>query len=342
MTSKNSNFNPLVSQCYDSLNCINSAMEHKSDPKKTKDSLKPVLLEAQRLRTCAGSIVDLLKKKLDTSLEDLNFSGLIDQFKYYELKPYIFALDKYESSFTKLFNDMKFNQAEKEEVYRTCFSVFKEKIENIQEVFNKQCKDLRDGLRIKLQQAQADMFVKKNFTYPEVTMSPDTTNIFDVAPALDQYIVTPKAYVKRAEFEKQLMKVQSFACLDYVAKDQLDSFYNNMGPKELGKVFTFPKSTEFHKTLVTSFGLNDICQREPNFKTVCQGLMIEGKIHGTARVMMHNDTKVDFFMVGTFRKGVLDGECSYIKATEATENCAWYQATFDKGVKTGSDILITF
>jgi len=105
----------------------------------------------------------------------------------------------------------------------------------------------------------------------------------------------------------------------------------------LARVYTFPSTNDFHKQNVEKFApLSKNVEDPASLKTVFEGVIIDGKNHGRARIMVHDGAKVHIFAIVTFREGVLDGTCTYITSDKFT----WLRTSFAKGVKSDIEIEI--
>lgn len=172
---------------------------------------------------------------------------------------------------------------------------------------------------------------------PGMTMIPDSKSIFQAVPGL-RYITDQNCYVESSEFEKKLVtEYEGLSCLDFKLNGDADNFYVKMLAKRMTRVYTYPYTTNFHKYLVEMFKLSETYKSDSRYSTVCEGIIIKGKIHGTARIMIHDGEKVEFFMVGSLRGEAFDGECIYIKSGESPK---WLKSRCFLGSKSSIDIEI--
>lgn len=108
-----------IEQCYHNMEILNVARTHESDQAQSEALLKPALLAAQRLRTYAGSMIDFIKSKANIRQDN---ATLMDEFRNFELSPFVFELNILEKTISQEFDELKFTQSQKEEIYREGFS----------------------------------------------------------------------------------------------------------------------------------------------------------------------------------------------------------------------------
>lgn len=120
----------------------------------------------------------------------------------------------------------------------------------------------------------------------------------------------------------------------------MDEFYMTLVSRKMTTVFRFSASSGFHKKIVEYFDLESkigATVNTSNCYTIWQGIFIDGKPHGTAKIVVFKGHDMELLLLGNFKKGELHGNCSF-----ATRKKIWSRVWFEKGVKAGLESEICF
>lgn len=208
--------------------------------------------------------------------------------------------------------------------------------------FNNSCLKEKSKLELDLERKTSDLWVSTHVTdhahLKDVVINKESNCIFQIIPALEYVSKTNNAntiaWISSSEFQKKVVAHEGISSLKFECKENSDKFYVTAREKNLARVYTFPSTNDFHQQVVEKFALSN--KDSASLKTVYEGIVIKGKTHGRARIMVHDGAKVYIFAIATFREGVLDGTCTYI----TSDNFTWLRTSFSKGAKSDIEIEI--
>lgn len=110
--------------------------------------------------------------------------------------------------------------------------------------------------------------------------------------------------------------------------------------KKMTSVFKLGYPNLFAEKIVKTFDLNKISgyhrllNERSDCGTLCEGIFIDGKLHGTAKILIFNYDGMQFCLVGNFSKGELHGSCAFI----TRKSKKWSRLSFENGVRSGDEI----
>lgn len=127
-------------------------------------------------------------------------------------------------------------------------------------------------------------------------------------------LVQKKSTTSVTEFEKELQLLERANFIEFEVEDELDEFYATLTLKKMARVLKFTHLSHFHNKIVQLFDLHCLGSNvsKSDSYTVCHGIFIEGKLHGTAKIMLSYYSDMQFFLVGNFKAGELHGNCAFI------------------------------
>lgn len=324
----------LINQCEDKLKLIKGAKVYPNDENRTVTEIKPLWMAAKRLKTSAGNIASTLEKRFKITL---NKNELMDDFNHYEIDLPALQLNLLGDITTNMLKQLRFNQEKIEQIYRSCFDEFKQKITCLQKNFDNSCFGEKSKLELNLDRRTSDVWTSTHVTdhanLQGVVINQESNCIFHIIPGL-QYAGKGGNWISSSEFQKQALIHEGVSSLKFQITEDSDQFYSTVREKGLGRVYTFPSTNDFHKQVVEKFALSN--KDSTNLMTVFEGVIINGRCHGRGRIMVHDGGSVYIFALVTLNAGNLEGICTYI----TSDKFMWLRTSFSKGEKSGIEIEV--